>query len=326
MSKAAELQRLKYAMLITKLEEMNRLHREVLNEEHQRQHLHDLEQLQAQHLAEFRARLDAAKADTAALHLEREAERTALLQQREQERVIVDRWSADKDSQLDSLRAHFLQRETLLLEAARAAEARAAELREQHARTQLADIEARDRERREWEVARADYARQVSQLLQEKQTMLDSSLRASSAAESAQRELAMLQEDNARHKARLSECSARLGLVDSLQSAVHRLQAEASQAAEQRTYRDRQVADQEAELAAKEARLTAMRAELEAREQARREARRQERRHIAELGPLDGPGGLHRFGPQDLDCAWASGPIDRKLLQAGGTRSSESGR
>lgn len=314
-SKAAELQRLKYAMLLTKLEEMNRLHREVLAEEHQRQHLRDLEQLQAQHLQEFHARLEAAKAETARLHAEREAERTALAQQRESERVLVDRWSADKDLQLDSLRSHFLQREQLLLESQRASEARAASERESHARAALADLETRDRERREWETARSDYARQVGLLIQEKASLAEQLSRKTAEHAASSQQVLLLTEENVRLRSRASEAQDRLALVDALQASVFRLQAELAAAAEDKAFRTKHAAEQEAELNAREQRLVQMRAEMEAREAARADARRRERRMNADAaGALDGPRGLHRARAEDIDCAWASGPIDRKKL------------
>jgi len=241
-----------------------------LNEEHQKQHLRDLEQLQAQHLNEFNARLEAAKAETARLHQEREAERTALAHQREQERVMVERWSADKDTQLDSLRTHFLQREQLLVESARNAEARAAEAREHSAKSSLAEIEVRDRERREWDQTRSDYARQVSALLQEKTTLAEAVARRTLELESAQRQAVLLTEENVRYKARLAEANERLALVDSLQSQVARLQADAAMAADERVHRDNQLREQNEELAHRESRLKQLQSQLEAREQQRR--------------------------------------------------------
>ncbi len=156
------------------------------------------------------------------------------MQQRENERLLVDRWSSEKDGQLDSLRSHFLEREKLLLESARSAEVRANEAREHFARQQMEDISLRDRERREWDSARGDMQNQISLLMQEKASLMESANRKAAEAESAQRQLLLITEEHTRYKARLAEAASRMALVDSLQSRVHRLQEEVSQAADER--------------------------------------------------------------------------------------------
>jgi DNA repair exonuclease SbcCD ATPase subunit len=153
--------------------------------------------------------------------------------------------------------------------------------------------------------------------MQEKLSLSDQLSRRSAEADSAARQLALVSEDATRSKARLSEASERMALVDTLQSKVHRLTAELAQERDERAHREQHLREQAEELRAQEERLNRLRADLDAREHARREQRRRERRQVDEhFGVLDPPGGLHHFGAQDLDCAWASGPVDRRLLQA----------
>ena len=330
--KAAEVQRLKYAMLVSKLEEMNRLHREVLSEEHQKQHLADLEQLQKQHLREFHTRLEQAQQENRRLIEEREAERKRLTEERElerqsqvrareNERVVLDKWSKEKDESIESLRHHFIEREKLLIESHHTAEAAWQEQRQAfHAQT-LAAMQERDGERRAMEEQRREAAKQVQLGLEQVRLLQEQLNSRTLALETAKRELEETQLERNRLQAKSKEAMERMELLDSLQSKLHRLQLDRNELVSSFEHKERHWKDLSDELLEREKRLQRRAEELEERERQRREARTRERREAARLGIVNAAGGnatslggIHRAADGEYDCAWASGPLDRKQL------------
>lgn len=317
--KAAELQRLKYAMLVSKLDEMNRLHREVLSEEHQKQHLHDLEALQRQHMREFHTRLEAAQAENRRLLQERESERAAQRSARDNERVVLDQWSKEKDESIESLRTHFLEREKLLMEAHRTAEAAWQEQRQAFHASALQAMDEREKERRAMEAVRKDLSLQGETARDQVRRLQEQVNARTFALDTTKRELEETHAEKARLQAKVDEARQRMELVDAMQTKLHRLQLERADLLTSGEAKERYWREREEELATREKRLERVSRELDEREAARREARRRERREGVAGG--DGSGGqlgvyssLHRAAEGEYDCAWASGPIDRKQL------------
>jgi hypothetical protein len=333
--KAAELQRLKYAMLVSKLEEMNRLHREVLAEEHQKQHLSDLEQLQKQHLREFHARLEQAQQENRRLVEEREAERRRLTEERElerqaqvrareNERVVLDRWSTEKDQSIEQLRNHFIEREKLLIEAHRTAEAAWQEQRAAFHAQSLSTMQDRDAERRALEEQRREAAKQVQQGMEQVRVLQEQLNARTLALETTKRELEEVLLERTRLQSKTKEAAERMEVLDALQTKLHRLQLDRTELLSSLESKERYWKDREEDLLEREKRLERRAQELEERERQRREARQRERREQARLGVVGaaggssgsgaGAGGIHRATEGEYDCAWASGPIDRKQL------------
>jgi len=334
-AKNAELQRVRFAMVVDKLGEMNRLHRQVLDEEHQQLHQRDLDarsnQVASLKHRRLQSELAATKAALATLQKERMEESKREQQARHNEREIIQRWAMEKETALEMLKQSSKQIESSLRESLNASETRVAELQTLLHKTEQQYQQELDTSKAEWQRSRTELLDRIHVLESEsKQLSRDLSAKteelhhAQRRADEATRNVVTFQTRIESLEQRLAHAEAESSRVKSMEEELRkRSEQQSINYAKEKEELDemrKDIEEREHILTERERRIQETETRLE---EARREERRKQRsmRRMA-LGAQSwslsssssASDGLHRACAEDYDSAWASGPIDRQLL------------
>lgn len=259
--KGQELDRLKYAVLIQKLEEMNALHKEQLVEEQQR--------LRGEEAMKERER------ERKDLERQREMEKQAremIMQERERDRQAMEQERRELETRWLQHQHELEEREKVRQDRERKDRQRDKDENERERAERQRERDERERERKEWDRERTNWERilkdksvQEEHLHREKTALADTCSRLRLQQEDAQRKIQTQSEELIVLQQRHKELADRVKLSDELSDKVHQLTKERQARDDDEDKAEKQRREERGELRAREERLRRREAEMEER-------------------------------------------------------------